>query len=71
MFSGCTVPPDSKEVELGTSDQEAFPSAGKIARIVLVPCRMSRSFQERPVIARAHAHSRAKVFRRVINHMRK
>ena len=39
MFSGCTVLPDSKETELGSSDQEAFPSAGKNARIVLVPCR--------------------------------
>ena len=29
MFSGCTVPPDSKETELGSSDQEASPSAGK------------------------------------------
>ena len=26
MFSGCTVPPDSKETELGSSDQEASPS---------------------------------------------
>ena len=29
MFSGCTVPPDSKETELGSSDQAASPSAGK------------------------------------------
>ena len=29
MFSGCTVPPDSKEMELGSSDLEASPSAGK------------------------------------------
>ena len=29
MFSGCTVLPDSKETELGSSDQEASPSAGK------------------------------------------
>ena len=28
MFSGCTVPPDSKETELGSSNQEASPSAG-------------------------------------------
>ena len=27
--SGCTVAPDSKETELGSSDQEASPSAGK------------------------------------------
>ena len=38
MFSGCTVPPDSKEIELGSSDQEASPSAGKTTMIVLVPC---------------------------------
>ena len=29
MFSGCTVPPDSKETELGSSSQEASPSASK------------------------------------------
>ena len=29
MFPGCTVPPDSKETELESSDQEASPSAGK------------------------------------------
>ena len=38
MFSGCTVPPDSRETELGSSNQEASPSAGKNTRIVLVPC---------------------------------
>ena len=38
MFSGCTVPPDSKETELGSSDQEASPSAGKNTGVVLVPC---------------------------------
>ena len=38
MFSGCTVLPDSKETELGSSDQEASPSAGKNTRVVLVPC---------------------------------
>ena len=37
MFSGCTVPPDSKETEPGSSDQEASPSAGKSTGIVLVP----------------------------------
>ena len=30
--------PDSKENELGSSDQGACPSAGKNTRIVLVPC---------------------------------
>ena len=34
MFSGCTVPPDNKN-KLGSSDQEASPSAGKV---VLVSC---------------------------------
>ena len=29
ILSGCTVPPDSKETELGSSNQEASPSAGK------------------------------------------
>ena len=40
MFSGCTVPADSKETELGSSDQEASPLAGKNTGIVLVPCRV-------------------------------
>ena len=39
MLSGCTVPPDSKETKLGSSEQEASPSAGKNIQIVLVPCR--------------------------------
>ena len=39
MFSNCSVPPDSKETELGSTDQEASPSAGKNNEIVLVPCR--------------------------------
>ena len=38
MFSGCTVLPDSKETKFGSQDQEASPSAGKNAGIVLVPC---------------------------------
>ena len=33
-FSGCTVPPDSKETELGSSDQESSPSAGKNTVVV-------------------------------------
>ena len=37
VFSGCTVPPDSKETELGNSDQEPSPSAGKNAGVGLVP----------------------------------
>ena len=38
MLPGCTVPSDSKETEIGSSDQEASPSVGKNTRIVLVPC---------------------------------
>ena len=30
--------PDSNETELGSNNQEAFQSAGKNIRIVLVPC---------------------------------
>ena len=32
------MPPDSKETELGSSDEEASPSAGKNTRVALVPC---------------------------------
>ena len=32
------MPPDTKEAKLGSSDQEASPSAGKTTGIVLVPC---------------------------------
>ena len=38
MFSVCTVLPDRKETELGSSDQEASPSAGKNIGVVLVAC---------------------------------
>ena len=38
MFTGCTVPLDSKETKLGSSNQEASPSAGKNTGVVLVPC---------------------------------
>ena len=38
VFSGCTVPSNSKEIKLGGSDQEAFPSAGKNTGANLVPC---------------------------------
>ena len=38
MFSGCTVLPDSEETKLGSSDQEASPSAGKNTGVVLVLC---------------------------------
>ena len=36
MNAGGTGLPDSKETELGSSDQEAYPSAGKNTRVVLV-----------------------------------
>ena len=39
MFLGCTVPPDSIETKLGSSVQQASPSAGNNTGIVLVPCR--------------------------------
>ena len=39
MFSSCAVAPDSKETELGSSNQEASPSAGKNTGVVLVQCR--------------------------------
>ena len=32
------MPPDSKKTELGSSDQQAFFSAGKNSGVVLVPC---------------------------------
>ena len=38
VFSGCTVPPDSKEIKLGNTCQEASLSPGKNARVVLLPC---------------------------------
>ena len=39
MFSGCTVLTDSKETELGSSEQEPSLSPGKNTGIVLVLCR--------------------------------
>ena len=38
MFSSCTLLPDSKEAELGSSHQEACPSAGKDSVVFLVSC---------------------------------
>ena len=43
MFSGCTVPTDSKENKLASSDQESSPLAGKNTGIVLVLCRAWKS----------------------------
>ena len=40
LFFGCTVLSDSKEAELGISNQEAPPSAGKNTGVVLVPCHV-------------------------------
>ena len=37
MFSGCTVPLDSKEIDLGGSEQEASTSTGKNTRELLGP----------------------------------
>ena len=33
-----SVPPDSRQTEPGSSNQETFLSAGKYTRVVLVPC---------------------------------
>ena len=38
QLSGCTFLPDSKETKLGSSNQEASSSAGKINGVVLMPC---------------------------------
>ena len=38
VFSGCTVPLDSKETELESSDQKASSTAGKRTEVVLVSC---------------------------------
>ena len=40
MFSGCALPPDSKETELGSSDQESSPSACIDTNVVLESCRV-------------------------------
>ena len=39
MFSDCTMPPDSKETKLGSSNQKFSPSPGKKNRVVLTTCR--------------------------------
>ena len=38
MIYGCTVLPISNETQVGSSEQEASPSAGNNTRVVLVPC---------------------------------
>ena len=38
VFSDCTVPSNSKEIELESSGQEASASAGENNEVVLVPC---------------------------------
>ena len=43
-FSGCTVPPDSKENELGCSNQEAPLSTGKISVSLLYYFAHERGF---------------------------
>ena len=44
MFSGYTVTPDRKVTKLGSSDREAFPSAGKKYPGILVPCGAWKCF---------------------------
>ena len=41
-FSSSTVPPDSKGIQPGSSNQEDSQSAGKNTGIVLVPCHSWR-----------------------------
>ena len=52
VFSGCTVPPDSKETERGNSNKVPSPSAGKNIRVNLVPgsAHESASLQLLPVV---------------------
>ena len=38
LFSGYTALPNTKETNLGSSDQEASPLEGKDTGLVLVPC---------------------------------
>ena len=42
MFSGCTVPPERKEIKLGSSCQGASPSAGENSGVVLVSCHAQK-----------------------------
>ena len=44
VFCGCTVLPDSKEIKLGSTNQEASPSAGKSTGIFLVSCCKVNNF---------------------------
>ena len=48
VFFGCTVPPNSKETKPGSCHQEAFSSAGKNTRVVLVSCFSTRIDLVRP-----------------------
>ena len=52
MFSGCTVLPNSKETELGSSYHDASPTASKNTKIVFVSCiaHGSVSLQLFPVV---------------------
>ena len=43
MYSGCTVPPNSKDAKRGSNDQEASSSVSKNIGIVLGSCR-TRNF---------------------------
>ena len=42
MFSGFTVPPNTKENQVGSSGQEDSPSASENTKVLLVPCRTSK-----------------------------
>ena len=49
VFSGCIIPPDNKDIKLGSINQELSPSTGKNTGLVLMPCHIgkhgpSRSF---------------------------
>ena len=44
MFSGCTVPPHTKETKHESSNQEASPSVGKNTGIVLMLYRTWKCF---------------------------
>ena len=50
MFSDCIVFPNSKKIKLGSSNQDAFTSAGKNMRIVLVPSCACVSLQLFPMV---------------------
>lgn len=44
MFSGCSAPPDSKEIMLRRRHQEASPSLSKNTEAFLAPCHTWKIF---------------------------